>query len=56
MTIKDLLIKGMTMLKLEGIESPKLKSRLLLQHVLDKPRDYLVIYDREEVEKKYEKK
>lgn len=56
MTIKDLLMKGMTMLKLEGIDSPKLKSRLLLQHVLDKPRDYLIIYDREEVDKKYERK
>ena len=34
MTIKQALIKGVTVLKLEKISMPKLKARLLLQYVL----------------------
>ena len=52
MTIKEILSKGMIMLKGSNIESPKLKARLLLQHVLDKPRQYLIVYDKEELGKK----
>ena len=52
MTIKEILSKGMIMLKGSNIESPKLKSRLLLQYILKKPRQYLIIYDNEEVGKK----
>jgi len=52
MTIKEILSKGMIMLKGNNIESPKLKARLLLQYILKKPRQYLIVYDNEEVGKK----
>lgn len=52
MTIKEILSKGMIILKGNNIESPKLKARLLLQYILKKPRQYLVIYDSKEVGKK----
>ena len=49
MTIKQLLTKGMIMLKSNQIESPKLKARLLLQYVLDLKREQIIIYDNKEV-------
>ena len=52
MTIKEMLSKGMIMLKGSNIDSPKLKARLLLQHILNKPRQYLIVYDNKEVDKK----
>ena len=45
MTIRELLRKGMIDLKTNGIEEPQLKSRLLMQFVLNKPRQYLLVYD-----------
>ena len=48
MTIREALNKGTIMLKSNNIESPRLKSRLLLQYVLNKPREYLIIYDKKE--------
>lgn len=52
MTIKEILTKGMIMLKGNNVESPKLKARLLLQYILKKPRQYLIVYDNEIVGKK----
>lgn len=52
MTIKDVLSKGMIILKGNNVDSPKLKARLLLQYILKKPRQYLIVYDNEEVGKK----
>ena len=52
MTIKEALNKGMIMLKSNNVESPKLKSRLLLQYILKKPRQYLIVYDNEQITKK----
>lgn len=52
MTIKEVLSKGMIILKGNNVDSPKLKSRLLLQYILKKPRQYLIVYDNEEVGKK----
>ena len=52
MTIKQTLAKGMIILKSNNIDSPKLKARLLLQYVLKKTRQYLIVYDNEEVGKK----
>ena len=49
MTIKQLLSKGMIMLKSNQIESPKLKARLLLQYVLNKKREQLILYDNEQI-------
>ena len=40
------------MLKNSNIESPKLKARLLLQYILKKSRQYLIVYDNQEVDKK----
>ena len=52
MTIKEMLSKGMIMLKGNNIDSPKTKARLLLQYILKKPRQHLIVYDNEEVGKK----
>ena len=52
MTIKETLNKGMIMLKSNHIDSPKLKARLLLQYILKKPRQYLIVYDNEQITKK----
>ena len=54
MTIKQALIKGVTVLKLEKISTPKLKARLLLQFVLKKPRQYLIVYDNQKLTDKEE--
>ncbi len=52
MTIKEILSRGMVILKGNNIDSPKLKARLLLQYILKKPRQYLIVYDNKEVEKR----
>ncbi len=49
MTIKEVLEKGTIMLKGENLDSPKLKARLLLQDVLNKPRQYLIVHDMEKI-------
>ena len=49
MTIKELLNQGIIMLKNENIDGPKVKARMLLQFVLKKPREYIIIYDKNEV-------
>lgn len=54
MTIKQALIKAVTVLKLEKISMPKLKARLLLQYVLKKPRQYLIVYDNQQLTDKEE--
>ena len=45
MTIKETIKKGMIELKTNGIEEPNLKSRLLMQYILNKPRQYLLVHD-----------
>ena len=45
MTIRETIKKGMINLKTNGIEEPNLKARLLMQFILNKPRQYLLIYD-----------
>ena len=52
MTIREALTKGMIILKSNDIETPKLKARLLLQYILKKDRQYLIVYDNKEIEKK----
>ena len=42
-------------LKNENIETPKLKARLLMQFILNKPRQYIIVNDMEEIEKNKEK-
>jgi release factor glutamine methyltransferase len=47
MTIRETLKKGMIALKSNGITEPNLKARLIMQYTLNKPREYLIIYDNE---------
>lgn len=55
MTISDAIKKGMIELKNENIEEPKLKSRLLIQYVLNETRQYVIVNDMEDLEKNKEK-
>ena len=52
MTIREALTKGMIILKSNNVETPKLKARLLLQYILKKDRQYLIVYDNKEIDKK----
>lgn len=45
MTIRETIRKGMITLKNNGIDEPNLKARLLMQFILNKPRQYLLVYD-----------
>lgn len=54
MTIRETIKQGMINLKTNGIEEPKLKARLLLQFILNKPRQYLLVYDNETVGLRHE--
>lgn len=56
MTIKQAIERGVAKLKLENITTPKLKVRLLMQFVLEKPRQYLIIYDNKTLTKNQEDK
>lgn len=56
MTIMDAIKKGMIELKNENIESPKLKSRLLMQFILNKPRQYVIVNDMKELNQNEEKR
>lgn len=47
MNIKETIKKGMIDLKVNGVDEPKLKSRLLMQYILNKPRQYLIVHDNE---------
>ncbi|MBO4292874.1 MAG: peptide chain release factor N(5)-glutamine methyltransferase [Clostridia bacterium] len=56
MLIKDALAKGTVMLKGENLDSPKMKARILLQDVLNKPRQYLIVHDMEKITPEQEKR
>lgn len=47
MTIRETMRKGMISLKTNGINEPKLKARIIMQFILNKPRQYLLVYDNE---------
>ena len=49
MTIKETIRKGMIILKTNNVTEPNIKSRLIMQYVLNKPREYLVVYDKEKL-------
>ena len=55
MTKSDAIKKGMIELKNDNIEEPKLKSRLLMQYVLNETRQYVIVNDMENLEKNKEK-
>ena len=54
MTIKTAINKGAFILKESNIDNPRLKARLLLQFILKQKREYLIIYDKKEINKKQE--
>ena len=47
MTIRETIRKGMIILKNNNITEPNIKARLIMQYVLNKPREYLLVYDKE---------
>ncbi len=49
MLIKEAIKKGMIELKVNNIENPNLKARLLMQYILNKSRQYLLTHDDEEL-------
>ena len=51
MTIYQAIKKGTIDLKINGIETPKIKARLLMQFVLGKDRQYIIVHDRENLPK-----
>ena len=55
LTIKELLNRAVYRLKDAKIEQPILKARMLLQYTLNKPREYLIVYDKKELTKEQEK-
>ena len=44
MTIRETIRKGMIILKNNNITEPNIKARLIMQYVLNKPREYLIVY------------
>ena len=55
-TIKDAIRKASILLKSGGVEMPKTKARLLMQHVLKKSRQYLIVYDTNPITKLQEQR
>lgn len=49
MQIKEVIRKGMIKLKTNGVVEPNVKARLLMQYILKKPREYILVYDNEEL-------
>ena len=49
MIIKEAINQAVIMLKNENIDGPKNKARMLLQATLKKSKEYLMIYDTEEI-------
>ena len=45
MTIREALEKGSIFLKTKNIDSPKLKTRMVMQYVLNKPRQFIIAND-----------
>ena len=60
MTIREAIQKATIQLKTKNVEAPKLKARLLIQFVLKKDRQYIMVYDEQkltnEQEEQYFKK
>ena len=54
MTNMEAIKKGMIELKNANIETPKLKARLLMQFTLNKPRQYIIVNDLNELTVKEE--
>ena len=56
MTIREAIGKATIKLKMEKIDSPKLKARLLMQFILNQTRQYIMVYDEKKLTQEQEKK
>ncbi|MCI8760226.1 MAG: peptide chain release factor N(5)-glutamine methyltransferase [Clostridia bacterium] len=56
MTIREAIYQAMIQLKMKKIESPKLKARLLMQFMLGKTRQYIMVYDEKKLTQEQEEK
>ena len=56
MTIREAIGKATIKLKMEKIDSPKLKARLLMQFILNQTRKYIMVYDEKKLTQEQEKK
>ena len=56
MKIKDAIERGMIELKVDNVEMPKLKARLLMQFLLKKDRQYIIVNDMNNLTTNQEKK
>ncbi len=54
MNIKEAIQEATIILKDANIEEPKLKSRIIMEHVLDKTRQYLIVHEEENIDKEKE--
>ena len=54
MKIREAINKGSIRLKMQKIDSPKLKARLLMQSLLGKDRQYILVYDEKQLTQKQE--
>ena len=54
MNIRQIIEKGAIELKINGIEMPKTKARMLIQFILNKPRQYIIVNDQKNLEKETE--
>ncbi len=54
MTIQEAIHKAIIKLKIEKIDSPKQKARLLMQFILKQTRQYIIVHDKKELTKKQE--
>lgn len=56
MTIREAINKASIQLKMNKIDSPKLKARLLMQFILNQTRQYLMVYDEKKLTQAQEEK
>lgn len=56
MTIREAINKASIQLKMNKIDSPKLKARLLMQFILNQTRQYLIVYDEKKLTQVQEEK
>lgn len=55
MTIQENLKTGIELLQKNKVESPSLKCKILLSHLLKKPKEYLIINEKEKIDKTIQK-
>lgn len=56
MTIREAIGKATIKLKMQNIDSPKLKARLLMQFILGQTRQYIMVYDEKRLTREQEEK